>query len=149
MKDRILKILNNENLSATKFADIIGVQRSSISHIISGRNKPSFDFISKTLEKFPEINAEWLINGKGDMYKDDIKNKTEKKKEPELFTGSDTKKVDENIQKDEKTYESKDLEENEKPEKYIERGRVKNVNNIEKVIILLSNGTFKEYSQSD
>jgi len=149
MKNRILKILSNENLSATKFADIIGVQRSSISHIISGRNKPSFDFMYRTLEKFPEINAEWLINGNGNMYKEDIKDKTEKKKEPELFAVSGIKKDDENIKKDEKTYESKNSEENEKPEKYIVKGKVTNVNNIEKVIILLSNGTFKEYSKSD
>ncbi len=149
MKERILKILSNEYLSATKFADIIGVQRSSISHIISGRNKPSFDFISKTLEKFPDINAEWLINGKGDMYKEDIKEKKIRKKEPELFAGGDTRKGDENIRKDERAYESKDSEESKTPEKFIAGERVTNVNNIEKIIILLSNGTFKEYSKSD
>jgi transcriptional regulator with XRE-family HTH domain len=134
MKNRILKILNNEGLSATKFADIIGVQRSSISHIISGRNKPSFDFISKTLEKFPDINAEWLINGKGNMYKEDIQTKDEQKKEHELFTGSYLKKGEENTKKDDKIFTKE---------------KVTNVNNIEKIIILLSNGTFKEYSQSD
>ncbi len=149
MKNRILKILSNESLSATKFADIIGVQRSSISHIISGRNKPSFDFISKTLEKFPDINAEWLINGKGDMYKEDIKDNEERKKEPELFTGSDTKKGEENIQKDDKMKRSVDMEDSEKHEKFVVKDKVTNVNNIEKIIILLSNGTFKEYSQSD
>ena len=69
MNDRLDKLLMAEQLSPAKFADIIGVQRSSISHIISGRNKPSFDFIAKVLQRFPRINADWLILGKGEMYK--------------------------------------------------------------------------------
>jgi transcriptional regulator with XRE-family HTH domain len=69
MKDRLLKLLTQLNYSATKFADEIGVQRSGISHILSGRNKPSYDFIVKILNKFPELDAEWLILGKGVMFK--------------------------------------------------------------------------------
>jgi len=72
MQDRILKILTGNQLSATRFADIIGVQKSSISHILSGRNKPSFDFIEKILLKFPDINPEWLILGKGSMYRTSV-----------------------------------------------------------------------------
>lgn len=69
IKDRILKLLTNENLSSSKFADIVGVQRSSISHILSGRNKPSLDFLQKVLSSFPSINSDWLILGKGEMFK--------------------------------------------------------------------------------
>jgi transcriptional regulator with XRE-family HTH domain len=69
MNDRLDKLLLAEQLTPAKFADLIGVQRSSISHIISGRNKPSFDFIAKVLSKFPRVNSEWLILGKGEMYK--------------------------------------------------------------------------------
>lgn len=69
MKDRILHFLNAEQLTPTQLADKIGVQRSGISHILSGRNKPSFDFIEKMLLAFPSLNAEWLITGKGDVYK--------------------------------------------------------------------------------
>jgi transcriptional regulator with XRE-family HTH domain len=69
MNDRLDKFLLAEQLTPAKFADIIGVQRSSISHIISGRNKPSFDFIAKVLQRFPRVNADWLILGKGEMYK--------------------------------------------------------------------------------
>lgn len=68
MKDRIIQFLKEMNLTSTKFADVIGVQRSSISHILSGRNKPSFDFIEKMLVAYPDIDAQWLITGKGDMY---------------------------------------------------------------------------------
>lgn len=69
MKDRIIKFLTHENLTATKFADEIGVQRSSISHILSGRNNPSFEFIQKILSRYKHINADWLITGSGTMVK--------------------------------------------------------------------------------
>lgn len=69
METRIHRLIGSENLTPTKFADIIGVQRSAISHILSGRNKPSFDLIQRILTKFPRVNAEWLIVGKGEMYK--------------------------------------------------------------------------------
>ncbi len=70
MKDRISKILREEGMTATKFANEIGVQASSISHIVSGRNKPSTDFLVKLLDRFRGINAEWLLTGKGSMYKE-------------------------------------------------------------------------------
>ena len=69
MKDRIIKLLANEGLSASKFADIIGVQRSSMSHILSGRNNPSLDFIQKIMRSFPQISGDWLISGSGEMHK--------------------------------------------------------------------------------
>jgi transcriptional regulator with XRE-family HTH domain len=69
MKDRLNKFLELEHISAAKFADDIGVQRSSISHILSGRNNPSYDFIQKILNKYKKLNAEWLIMGTGNIYK--------------------------------------------------------------------------------
>ena len=69
MIDRIQLILKSKNLSPSQFADEIQVQRSSISHILSGRNKPSLDFIMKILTTYPEVNADWLIFGKGQMVK--------------------------------------------------------------------------------
>ncbi|MCL2502155.1 MAG: hypothetical protein FWE30_07340 [Bacteroidales bacterium] len=70
MRDRLLQFLQLEQLSPAKFADILGVQRSGVSHILSGRNKPGFDFIEKVLIRFPAVNAEWLITGKAKMYKE-------------------------------------------------------------------------------
>ena len=69
MKDRLSKIISAEGLTPSTLADEIGVQRSGISHILSGRNYPSFDFMQKLLERFPKLNIEWLISGKGSMYK--------------------------------------------------------------------------------
>ena len=68
MKERLIQLLDLEQLTPSKFADIIGVQRSSISHVISGRNKPSYDFLQKTLKAFPGLNASWLLLGEGTMY---------------------------------------------------------------------------------
>ena len=68
MKERLLQLLDLEQITPSKFADIIGVQRSSVSHVISGRNNPSFDFLHKTLKAFPGLNAGWLMMGEGSMY---------------------------------------------------------------------------------
>ena len=61
---RLLEILETNNLSASQFAEKIGVQRSSVSHILSGRNKPSLDFLIKTSSVFSDVSLNWLIHGK-------------------------------------------------------------------------------------
>ena len=70
MHERLQQFLSAENLSQSQFADSIGVARASISHILNGRNKPGFDFILNMSKHFPTLNIEWLITGKGKMYKD-------------------------------------------------------------------------------
>jgi transcriptional regulator with XRE-family HTH domain len=67
MVDRIQKILHYKKLTASKFADMVGAPRSTISHIISGRNNPSLEFLQKILDTFPDIQTEWLIRGEGSM----------------------------------------------------------------------------------
>jgi transcriptional regulator with XRE-family HTH domain len=67
MKERIEAIIQHERLTPSQFADSIGVQRSGVSHILSGRNKPSLDFLNKLLSRFPHISGDWLITGKGNM----------------------------------------------------------------------------------
>lgn len=69
IKQRLVKLITNEKITAAIFADNIGVQRSTISHILSGRNKPSLDFLQKILIKYPKYSAEWLINGNLPMLK--------------------------------------------------------------------------------
>ena len=67
LNSRVQKIINYSELSLSEFADEIGVQRSNISHVLSGRNKPSLDFLMKIKDRFPEVQWEWLIEGKGTM----------------------------------------------------------------------------------
>jgi transcriptional regulator with XRE-family HTH domain len=66
---RLEILLDYYNLNAATFADKIGVQRSSLSHLLSGRNKPSLDFVLKIIEKFPEIDLYWILLGKGNFPK--------------------------------------------------------------------------------
>ena len=65
MLSRIKQIIDKEKLSSTQFATEIGVQRSALSHVLSGRNKPSLDFMMKIKTRYPDINLDWLMLGKG------------------------------------------------------------------------------------
>ncbi len=76
MNERLQQFLSMENISPSKFAEILGIQRSGISHILSGRNNPSFDFIQRMLANFPNLNAQWLITGRGKPYLDQSSNTT-------------------------------------------------------------------------
>ncbi|MFV0345755.1 MAG: helix-turn-helix domain-containing protein [Bacteroidales bacterium] len=68
MKERIAAILEAKDLTSSEFAQSLDIQRSNVSHILTGRNKPSYSFIEKLLTVYPEINASWLITGNGSMY---------------------------------------------------------------------------------
>ncbi|MBQ6729886.1 MAG: helix-turn-helix transcriptional regulator [Bacteroidales bacterium] len=65
MKDRIAHIIRAKNLTAAEFALKLGIQPSNISHLLSGRNNPSLDFVKKLKETFPEYNLDWIIFGRG------------------------------------------------------------------------------------
>lgn len=67
MKDRIAHIIRAKNLTAADFAIQLGIQPSNVSHLLSGRNNPSLDFVKKLKETFPEYNLDWIIFGKGPM----------------------------------------------------------------------------------
>ena len=69
LNERISKIIEYSALSLSEFADEIEVQRSNISHITSGRNKPSLDFLMKIKKRFPELDYDWIIEGEGEMLK--------------------------------------------------------------------------------
>jgi len=139
LKDRLLKIMNIENMSSAIFADTIGVQRSSISHIISGRNKPSLDFIQKLLSAFPKYRAEWLIMGTGSIYKqqqqgnlfDNIKKSEEKQENPVDDTKQQLK-----IEKQEQNTQTEQIT--------INNNSISN-KKTSKIVIFYSDNTFTEY----
>lgn len=70
MNTRLKQFLAAENISQAQFADIINVVRASVSHVLAGRNNPSYDFIKAIMDNYPDLNIEWLILGKGKMYKE-------------------------------------------------------------------------------
>lgn len=67
MKDRIQQFIDYKNITPGELAEILEVQRSNISHILNGRNKPGAAFIEKFLLAFPKVNARWLFTGEGPM----------------------------------------------------------------------------------
>ena len=69
MHIRIKNWIENQGLKSSSFADKIGVNRATISHVLSGRNKPSIDFLDKMICTFPDLNANWIVSGEGFMYK--------------------------------------------------------------------------------
>ena len=71
MKGRIEKLMEKEGMSPTKFAEEIGIQRSGLSHILTGRNNASLDVVNKILDRFSYVNSDWLLSGKGVMYRHD------------------------------------------------------------------------------
>lgn len=113
INERFTKILEYSGFTASEFADEIDVQRSSISHIISGRNKPSLEFIVKIKNRFPEISWDWIILGQGEMLQNNSAlstseskiNLEEENSSPDLFTliDEDYKNeifIQENLQKE-------------------------------------------------
>ena len=129
---RLKKVLTHYKLSASAFAEKINVQRSSISHLLSGRNKPSLDFVLKVLQTFDDVELYWLLNGKGTFPK------KEKKLEyaTSLFPEDQKKSLD---VKNDKTFINLPDIENLVP--------TKNTSAIEKIVIFYKDGTFKRYSE--
>ncbi|MDP2337959.1 MAG: helix-turn-helix transcriptional regulator [Bacteroidota bacterium] len=76
MEVRIRKFMEYKGISPSELADSIGVQRSNVTHVLKARNKPSFQFIEKILQIYPELNAKWLLLGTGTMVDSSVKTRT-------------------------------------------------------------------------
>jgi transcriptional regulator with XRE-family HTH domain len=145
MVERIQLILKTRGLSPSQFADEIKVQRSGVSHVLSGRNKPSLDFIMKILETYTEISPEWLLHGKGNMVK----------LQDGQYTGSTLELADKG---DQGEIQFPDLPHKTTPPKRSVKRSGSNDNTIkepkernnqksvEKIVIFYSDNTFREYN---
>jgi len=143
MKEQLIKIMTHFTVSSTRFADEIGVQRSSVSHILSGRNKPSYDFIIKILEKYPSINPLWLLTGKGAMISGEMEEKGPASEGPVYIEKRPESK-------EELVFETKNQEmEIKQPIDDISKQleKVTNVNDMNSVILLYTDGTFLQYNK--
>ena len=76
MEDRIRKFMEYKGITPSELADTIGVQRSNVTHVLKSRNKPSFQFIEKMLQVYPDLNAKWLLLGTGPMVESTVKSRT-------------------------------------------------------------------------
>lgn len=107
MNDRLKQFLEMEGLTPTRFAELMEIQRSGISHLLAGRNKPSFEFIQKMMTTFPSLNYEWLILGKGKPYKNQIPVENPVKStsnDPEISFDVQSSTDEVSVEKDEKQH---------------------------------------------
>ena len=146
---RLEIILDYYGLNASSFADKIGVQRSSMSHLLSGRNKPSLDFVLKILDVFPEVDLYWILNGKGVFPKNEheiINSKTENiaeigKPSAPISSNENLAATDlfSEMNKKEESQENRNFPESKNSNFNLEEGE------IEKIVFFYKNGTFKVY----
>ena len=137
---RLEIILDYYNLSASAFADKINVQRSSLSHLLSGRNKPSLDFIIKVIEVFPDVDLYWILNGKGTFPKSE-KNFSIQSTKQEV-TSDETNTPD--LFSTEQTNSKQPFINNEIGKKTISLSN-NDAKTIERIVIFYTDGSFKNY----
>jgi transcriptional regulator with XRE-family HTH domain len=162
MIDRLKQVLEERDLSASQFADMVGVQRSRVSHILTGRNKPGLEFIQKILSAFPDIDPGWFILGReqhqGEQEREVVKHDSTERNDiarnEGLFGGHEQNDVSPGVQ-DQKAFGKTDKQ------NYMQDDGVRSTGNtaipkqnkgfsIRKVLILYENGTFEEFKpQSD
>ena len=151
MNVRLQQFLAAENITQAQLADTLNVARAGISHILAGRNKPSYDFLSSLMAKYPRLNIEWMMFGKGKMYKDidSRANQVEADvtgRQDELFP---VEIPDEPLSESQNSYTHQDIVENSADSgcnmkaheviKIVEKQR-----NVKKILILFDDGTFQE-----
>jgi transcriptional regulator with XRE-family HTH domain len=146
---RLEIILDYYGLNASAFADKIGVQRSSLSHLLSGRNKPSLDFILKIVDVFPDVDLYWILNGKGSFPKNkEVVQKQESRQEKETRPNSGAQisepTLPENLFSKE-NYMEKESKENPKKEDTLNITNESVSDEVEKIVFFYKNGTFKEF----
>lgn len=147
---RLEIILDYYSLNASSFADKIGVQRSSLSHLLSGRNKPSLDFILKILEVFPEVDLYWILNGKGTFPKNTtVVEKKENLVEEVLQQNTTTPSKEEIISENLFSEIQHPININSLETKKMEiQNSIKNSTSseVEKIVFFYKDGTFKEFN---
>lgn len=138
MNTRLQQFLAAENISQAQLADSLKVARAGISHIMAGRNKPSYDFLAALMNRYPRLNIEWLMCGKGKMYKD-------------LMETSEiaTDLFDEDLFSSQISKEDKQVMENIEPSIEIKslESKVQDTvkqRNVTKIIILFDDNTYQE-----
>ena len=172
LQERIATVISTKGMTNAEFAEAIGVQPSNISHIMSGRNKPSLDLVMKILKRFPELRSDWMLSGKGSMTREfnlfgyDDEPATPKKQEqtsPETardargemaakISQASGDKTPENSSKNIEVEDDKEADEsvadftekikNQDPRKI-------SAKKIEKIVIFYGDRTFREYFPGD
>lgn len=140
---RLELLLDFYSLNASSFADKIGVQRSSLSHLLSGRNKPSLDFILKILEVYPEVDLYWILNGKGTFPASDKKQLSSTLHEDVTKNSEETTLFTTDLFSNNKKVITPESETKEEPSNTI-ADSFREVE-IDKIVVFYTDGSFKSY----
>lgn len=154
MRNRLAELIAEEGITSSKFAELLEVQPSNISHILSGRNNPSYDFIVRVLSKFTNVNPDWLLLGEGDIYRSKIEGVDSETidNELDLFNNiddfTDVKEQDNTINRENIEANPVELPTNIAPVVTNVEHAATPTKQIERVIIFYSDKSFTEYSPS-
>lgn len=144
MNTRLKQFLAAENITQAQFADSINVVRASVSHVLSGRNNPSFDFIKAMMQRYPNLNIDWLMFGKGRMYKDASSVQEPDFPEDLLFPvePEESPRISQPVQMEEIPPQATISHDIKPLDKIIQN--VANQRKVSKIIILFDDGTYQE-----
>ena len=146
MREKLLNLMKSEQLTASKLAELLDIQPSGISHILSGRNKPSFDLVQKILRRFPRVNPDWLLLDKDEMYRTiDIE------PQPATSQSISTEELDETMQQSTvsgMTTPATNSTSASTPAQQIAAAYAPKNGNVKRVIILFDDHTFESYEVS-
>lgn len=146
MREKLLNLMKSEQLTASKLAELLDIQPSGISHILSGRNKPSFDLVQKILRRFPRVNPDWLLLDKDEMYRTiDIEPK------PATSQSISTEELDGTMQQSQAsgmTAPATNTTSASTPAQQIAAAYAPKSGNVKRVIVLFDDHTFESYEVS-
>ena len=146
MQERFKQLLEEKGLTATKFAALIKVNASAMSHILNGRSKPGFDVLDKIAQAFPDVNLNWLISGKGELFNitPDKEKRTEVAVQKSLFETTGTEKQEKAADNSQSSVKPAPAIEAEVAEALIQAPVTKK---IKRIILFFSDGSFEDYSK--
>ena len=146
MREKLLNLMKSEQLTASKLAELLDIQPSGISHILSGRNKPSFDLVQKILRRFPRVNPDWLLLDKDEMYRTiDIE------PQPATSQSISTEELDDTMQQSPAsgmTASATNSTSASTPAQQIAAAYAPKSGNVKRVIVLFDDHTFESYEVS-
>ena len=146
MQERFKQLLEEKGLTATKFAALIKVNASAMSHILNGRSKPGFDVLDKIAQAFPDVNLNWSISGKGELFNNtpDKEKRTEVAVQKSLFETTGTEKQEKAADNSQSSVKPAPAIEAEVAEALIQSPVTKK---IKRIILFFSDGSFEDYSK--
>lgn len=140
--ERIAQILKHYKLQPKELAEKCGVQRSAISHLINGRNRPSVSFLSTLSDVYPELDTRWLLHGKGEMFTNVSTLSNESESSSKYTVGDESTKStsDTAVTGNTQVHKSTPL-----PTRTQKEQEPNSAKTIERVIVCYSDGTFSTY----